>query len=384
MKIAVVAAFYTHKNSGMLTVDMSVIGFIRRHFPEAELTLYSFGKADLSAYDSGSLGYRHVSLQENFQDLREADRILYWGDFLHNIRYWEEALIPRALQHGISGSEQEARDLVYRLHSLEHEDAALLEKTVSFGTTIYNIGPKDLQNPRYVAALERIVGKSRACGFRDPISASHGSAFQPESRCLGIDGAFLLHDDDLAICPGYMPTSTKNHIGIFFGRTQRFDALMLFSHMIGHRLKMPLAWVPWLETRSRQRVAGMIGVRSAGSDSLPGSVFSYLRTCKFIITDTYHLTINAWRMGIPAICIGSSENKPSAMLNDKKKDILYQMIGANPFYVELGSITNMLRAKSRADRMAATISDTALADGVRGHIQRHRKRCEDMLVTALG
>ena len=75
-------------------------------------------------------------------------------------------------------------------------------------------------------------------------------------------------------------------------------------------------------------------------------MLSSLSGYRCIITDTYHVCVNAWRMGIPAICIGEGGGKVSTSINDKKKEILYDMYGARRFYLFLESFRSLKSLKS--------------------------------------
>src|SRR5690606_36211726 len=84
-----------------------------------------------------------------------------------------------------------------------------------------------------------------------------------------------------------------------------------------------------------------------------------IRRCAFVITDTYHCAINAWREGVPAICIGYGTEEPKDPLSEKKKELLYSTFNARQFYVFAENLTAGT-AFGEARRIVSLLSDSRL------------------------
>ncbi|NIC41997.1 polysaccharide pyruvyl transferase family protein [Aquabacterium sp. A08] len=59
-----------------------------------------------------------------------------------------------------------------------------------------------------------------------------------------------------------------------------------------------------------------------------------LRSAEFVITDTYHLAINAINLGIPTIGIGLYQTEQVNTCADFKKKVLFEDLGIANFYIE--------------------------------------------------
>ncbi|ORU90800.1 MAG: hypothetical protein A6F71_07565 [Cycloclasticus sp. symbiont of Poecilosclerida sp. M] len=92
-----------------------------------------------------------------------------------------------------------------------------------------------------------------------------------------------------------------------------------------------------------------------------------LKEHRLIITDTYHLCLNAWNAGTPAICITDGNEMAHASLSDKKKEVFYFAHDAQDFLINTDSlkqnsmIKNILpRAKSSNRALVEKIAPIAL------------------------
>lgn len=85
------------------------------------------------------------------------------------------------------------------------------------------------------------------------------------------------------------------------------------------------------------------------------------------------MCVNAWQLGIPAICIGEGSGKPQHSLSDKKKEVLYEMYGARQFYIFLEEIRSIQGLIGEAKRAAAIIKRRDISDKVTNNIQIHSK-----------
>lgn len=72
-------------------------------------------------------------------------------------------------------------------------------------------------------------------------------------------------------------------------------------------------------------------------------LFERIADCRVILTDTYHLAVNAWRIGTPAVLVrdrpsgkGWNVNDGGAAGRDKRQD-LYSQLDALPLLLDVGA-----------------------------------------------
>ena len=108
--------------------------------------------------------------------------------------------------------------------------------------------------------------------------------------------------------------------------------------------------------------------------------FTALRRCRFVVTDTYHLSLLAWRLGIPTVCIGRASEHPNQTIDDKKKENFYYTYGAKMFYVFAEHLSDDAARRKIADNMAALIPNSAVTKAVIAAINVHAEHAEQQLV----
>jgi len=206
--------------------------------------------------------------------------------------------------------------------------------------------------------------------MREPVSAERVTRIRGGS-CLGLDAAFLLPPD---------AAGARDTIGVFAGvRTPIPPGFVRFCRALARRLDARVEWLPWLRFRRfkprrwRRHVArlalGGTGKRVPFADMVAG-----LAGHRAVVTDTYHLCVNAWRQGTPALCLGRDEGGAGGALGDRKKRVLYSMFGAGGFH--LGA------SLPPVEHAAALVESNAVA-GVAGRVRRAVERAESALRGAL-
>ncbi|NBO18942.1 MAG: hypothetical protein EBV03_06910, partial [Proteobacteria bacterium] len=89
-QIAVFCALPPERNTGMATVDLAAFTRLRALAPQAEVTLYAYGKPNEWTYQKGELPYEHLDVTEHEEKFLNSDVFVYWGDFVHTRAYWEQ------------------------------------------------------------------------------------------------------------------------------------------------------------------------------------------------------------------------------------------------------------------------------------------------------
>ena len=141
-----------------------------------------------------------------------------------------------------------------------------------------------------------------------------------------------------------MLSPQKSTVKIFFLDVIR---IFLFSRKHG----MEIEWIDWMldfaKTKERafknprqmknlliQMFLARIFRRKKMNCEMQ-NCFTTLSKFDMIVTDTYHLAINGIRNFVPVFCIGYDSviyGKPALDLHDKKKQVLFEMIGREHAY----------------------------------------------------
>jgi len=87
---------------------------------------------------------------------------------------------------------------------------------------------------------------------------------------------------------------------------------------------VPLTWL-----RSKYSRYGLIGMGSHYENCM-----KQVRQSRLVLTDIYHLSVNAVASGVPVVCLGSKTSAFRDTCDDNKKQILFSMLGmANSYCV---------------------------------------------------
>jgi hypothetical protein len=202
--------------------------------------------------------------------------------------------------------------------------------------------------------------------MRDPVSAAMAAALSGYSRPIrsGVDCALLL--EPLRPADGARPRRRSRICGVFFGRSIRLRRSRRFAEALSDRMKAEIRPIAWFDPQIpfEQKIEALAG-------------------CDFVVTDTYHLAVNAWREGVPAVCIGAGAERRVGTLTDKKKEVFYLGYGARPFYVFLESIRGDDALLAEAERVAGLLSGPTLAQAVIARMRDHARRVEQDLAASL-
>lgn len=381
-RISVICAFLPSRNTGMYTVDLSAYAYFRSTFPRDDVTMYCLGSVDKLGYSPAELHQSYLPLSEHIEAVRSSDLIVYWGDFLHSLPYWETDLAGWLVRDGISTSRSEAVELIYRAFMLEDAAPEVLRKVVIFGSTILTIGANELVDRRYSSALRRLLRGAGGIYFRDALSAAKASVFRPDESTLGSDCALQLSRTDFQTYGliDQFPDQPGESLGVFFGRSKWTAQPLALARATSSRVNRKALWIPWLRSAPRQlALARMFGFPATREPPLPKDILSQLLNCRAVITDTYHLCVNAWNLGIPAVCIGFGSEHVGHTLGDKKKEILYGMYAASPYYIFREHISNPAAIPATARYIADLLEPSEKATTVTTTITEHASTARQRL-----
>jgi hypothetical protein len=382
VKIAVVCALPPERNTGMATVDLAAHRYFRRFNGRAEVTLYSFGKTTPYGYAAGELPFAHVDILTNQARYLASDIFVFWGDFIHSHSYQKFDI---GAWSGADANAARARYQAYCRHVfLSETDVAVIRRSVVFGGTIITNEAADDLDHGYQLPFERLFRRLGGVFFRDALSTAMIAPLRGGQATQGCDCALLLEDKDLAELDGFQMAASREGVGVFFGRSRWKTLMLLFSRVVAAKLGERPGWLPWFWSVRRVRwPARLFGFAVPPVQPSPGALLSQLSGCRFVITDTYHVCVNAWRLGIPAICIGAGASVSSDSLADKKKETLFTMYGGRRLYVFTETLLHPGTFIRAARMAAAAVGDPALTGQVVANIRAHRAMALDGLTERL-
>ncbi len=327
-------------------------------------------------------GLTYQCLRGRLDEFLSADAVVFWGDFLHMAVYQVQvAHVLRERCRLIQGTE--ASERFVRKHLLLSEtDSGTLSKVVTYGTTLGFNTPDDYGGA-YGTAAEHFFGGVHRAWLRDPYSAFIASTFRP-SRDPAIkapDAAFLL--------PSQSHEAADNRLGVFIGRSDlSATTIGSWGAQLESRLGLRAEWIPWghepgfwpMRQRKKFRIAwptlagagsGRAGRARAAYSAAKGErlpeehlsttdLLGLVAGCSLILTDTYHLAVNSWRMGVPTICLvdepaqnWSVNSGDSWNRRDKRVD-LYSQLDFAPLIVTSGELSRS--AKSTLARVTSFLA----------------------------
>lgn len=340
MKIAAICGA-PNQNTGMMFVDRALYLYIMRQGLLEDTTFFCFQNG---AYNK--VGFEYQALTKGV-DFKTYDLIIIWGDFIvsrHFLRMTQAKLTKRSNDFDYDLQEK------VLMGSFSNTE---LNKVVVFGQCIVVDGSEVLKDETYLTLLGRILDNSRLFRVRDPLSAYRAKLFSTEKKdYLGIDSALLNYTLDTFQIDNLknkiaQSAESENVIGLFFARSRKINyKKRILGYYLKHRLKnYRYKWIPWLENKQESK-----RYFSFAMNSSPVSDIEYITEilkCKFIITDTYHLSLMAWSLGVPCICYGNGTEIFKSTVHDKKKEIFFSsnFIEDFYFYTELETFLRDLKNK---------------------------------------
>lgn len=398
--LGVVCASPPGFNPGMAAVDQALLACARRHHLEDRLGFYRLypapGEGTIDAA-AGAIPYR--TLPAGPAPLADFEAVLYWGDFLHMWQY-HEAVARILHRQGRSDSLVAALTHVREVFLREGATRAQLRRTLSFGGTLLFNTLADEARPDYGSSLIRFLRESHSVRLRDVYSAVKAAHLTQcyDRTFLGVDCAVLLH---LGTPISGTPTSDVREptVGLFFGRGEVDVPAMAET---GLRLATALGaqprWQPWgtvgafpaLSAIQQQpairALAGWIETSTLDARAL----ISQLARHRCLVTDTYHLCVNAWAQGVPAICIagpepvaGRSVNRGSDLAARDKRYTFFAMYDALDFYVSAAELADAERLGQRIRHIATLIEQAAIPSLVTARLRQHALAAEQALMADL-
>lgn len=392
-------------NPGMYSVDLAFDALMRRYDIDVHVNYYLFEDIPPFLVDDTDLPFKYKCFRNKLGEILDSDALVFWGDFNQSYQYHRTSGFALMQSKGIVDNENEAFDMFQRHYMLEGAADNVLRKTALFGISVLPNDTVDERGRRHRSNFKRLIQSSKCAMARDVFSAlkiSHVSGDYMDDH-LGVDCALLLQNADLTSLPTSShldSSSADNRVGVFFGRSTDYRPLVQFTIEFCRATGLQPDWIPWLKGNVGE-MSTLLGVtvndgaaelealcsqmtKSEKEQLRLGDVYSAVAKCKLIITDTYHLTLNAWRMGTPVICIGRGTSPNTRAVHDKKKEFFHSMYEALAFYVFYEDISD----PSKRDQMIASLVDVmrnhALVDTICDNITSHRGSAERRFMASFG
>jgi len=407
--VSIIAARMTSFNPGMATVDLAFDAFVRRNGLADKIEFNRYCIFDPPYFppfaDGTELSYK--PMLGHLEEIYASDAIIYWGDFHHAWDYQQQDLKGhwKLSKHK---SEPLTDNIIYDHLLLRSAPKSVLIKTISYGTSMMGDNAIDLDiSKEYRAALQHFLSSIRNIWMRDVYSAMRVSHLLNDysNSHLATDCALLFDRSDAERVSMFDVNRgiPGDYISTFFGRSSGDlkPRLIAFAVEVAERANKKIVWLPWLHSLPKDTYRSLIYGRLIGSGignknltSLSelsalqprnySELIRHLLGSALVITDTYHLSLIAWRMGIPAICVGFGARSSKHTLGDKKKETFFSSYDAQPFYVFTENIMNKSTRLQVVDYLQHLIlSGTSLASSIHNNICNHSKQSELALLTAL-
>jgi hypothetical protein len=359
-KVGVVCAF-NPGNTGMHSVDLAAEIVLRQ--TGIDFQLINFQRRPWRIFS----GY---PLCRKFGDLGKFSHILFWGDFQNNPLYGTRDFTRREVKFGYAKTIDEGIENWKHLHLELSERIPRKMVIASIGNCFLGassaLGAHDLREPlrAFTLSSARILPRE-SWSTKELLSASGASA---DTVRTGLDAAFLLN----------LPVSTdfanRRHFGYAFARSGARDVAAALEAIRSRTRLIPVE-IPWT-----------VGDRRKSYKKTFERALNIIPNCRFIISDIYHLSINAINHGTPVISISKGVGAMESSVDDQKKYALAEQIGTTGLHVSLppdGSLLSILpQITARYDLlMEGQISRAAIMDGLHDQKRRFLSAIKEVLDT---
>jgi hypothetical protein len=324
MKIAAVCTA-PNQNTGMMFVDRALDLYLNQRGLINNTTFFSF-----QMEGRNNAGFSYHPLTKDV-DLALFDYVIIWGDFIVS-EHFLSMMKPKIAKTSI--------ELDYDLHSkvlMSNFSEKDLKKVVVFGQCIFVDDRKIFEKQGYIESLKRLLEFSGLFKVRDPYSAYRAKMISDIDRdFLGVDAALLnfsLEVDRLTELRTKLRSKARSkEIGIYFGRSKQMKRK---KKVLGYYLKykfrdIDFKWIPWL--RNKQQSKAFFSFAKETNPTTDEDYINEILKYKLIITDTYHLSLLSWSLGVPCICFGNSAEDFKSTVHDKKKEVFYNSNFIGDFY----------------------------------------------------
>jgi hypothetical protein len=305
------------------------------------------------------------------------ERIVVWGDFLLDRNWLAGACDRLARERSLPASDVRAH-AERVIFGPEDAGGAERRRRVVVGQCLLVSDASYERDRAYQVRLARLARDAALFALRDPISAARASvlAEAPASALPPLDAALLR--PALLARSGATPAPRDpeaRDFGVFFFRTSGGLAAKLAAVRAAKRFSRggrahALDWLPnrppppWLRWTVHP-------LRADLPESIDEALAALARFA-FVVTDTYHLALVCWSIGVPAICIGAGAQRFTHSVHDKKKELFYlaQRIERFHLFAEDGYARAWAETRGMLEEIAHESPGPAVAERIRVQAER--------------
>lgn len=314
-KRAVIFAFNPH-NTGMYSVDLAAFRIFESLAARVDYFI-PFSRVQASIIQYGQI---FVNILHSSSQLENYDDIIIWGDFtttpfygLNDFRNHYFSCVGE-----VSGQESFAlwHD-IYLLTKLKKGKKRFFSICQNF-SMIEQINLGKFRN-----SYEELLKRFDLIVPRDSFSSSKLTTFLGNNKNISstmLDAAFF--NIKLPNLPRKNKKREKIKIGYFFGRSDISNSTDFIQNLIKEQFDVGEinGWLLTPPNRYHETFLKKLGE---------------IKKCELIISDTYHLIINALREGVPTIAISRIQKSQFDTVSDLKKKILMEELNLDEYYIEL-------------------------------------------------
>jgi len=389
-KVSLICARPFENNPGMLSVDLAFEIICRRHNLDLDIVRYCFAAPPppVSFADGSLLQYR--CMRGRLDEIFMSDAIIFWGDFLHAWNYQYQDILQESM--GCAVHDKPAQHEIRRHLLFSDAPDNVFRKTLSCGSTL--VGDNEallILHTDYREALTRFLRSAARIWMRDPYSALQVAHMRSDYRkChAGVDCGLFLRPEDMRSLVSTKLSSNNHssgHVAVHFGRIKTSHVPMLrFAESLCRKLGRTIKWVPWLHADEKYigDVLAIIPAMEIAAAADYSQLIGEILKSSLVITDTYHMALIAWRVGIPAICLGLAAQHPKWTISDKKKEIFYYMYNASPYYVYAGTLVEQQTRESLTEALIPLLANRDISNAITDKISSHAEHVEQAFISAL-
>lgn len=396
----------TGANLGMQTVDFAAHNLVERleltdraeiHRPWEALSKSLGGDESIKKQDVWPTKMKTCMDREFVQP---GVLLLSWGDFQLGYDYQIQSArrycqIQEKLGNHITP--QAGLDWCYRYFLLDDVVKREDVEIATFGTTLFQNRMGDWTQPRYHDAIDRYFNRCRFSKFRDPYSAWVAERIVSDSSGghHGVDCALLNSPNELLSIPasGFHETVNAGMIGVYLGRSSKTLSLRHFSRFLRGlttRLGSKLFWLPWnrfsgnklFAKRPRQLQRPFLSMEEIPPDQniMSGDIFHLMKDFRLIVTDTYHVAVNAMVLGTPVLCVyeATPESDRNANMGYReawrdKRVMLFCGSNQSDLLMPAEDLKNRKRARRKIDHVVDLLADDRTIEHWRNWISQERE-----------
>ena len=380
-------------NPGMMVSELTSMAFCKRHGIKEEAAFYRLlpledRLARHYAQDDGafSMAMRRCDTGIPFQSLPPWHDIpdacpVFWGDFLHMRQYVRA--VGRLLPQSDPGA-------AMRVLLMRDAPPPMVARAVSFGTTMLFNCATDHLDAEYGPALRSFVQGCRLMLVRDMASAAQLDGIKPECHHWGLDAAqmLVLETDWRDLFPSGTVFGVPGAKGgaVFFARSQHKgrESDRVVEHLSA-LLDVRFGWLEWGD-------AAAFPYLNDGNQKWPSltphplphlpDLLAAVAASKVVVTDTYHLAVIAWAMGVPALMVMGEywDSDPDVNAGPRHARLDKRYV----FYAQHGLLEFLIAPETARDDVALTTALTRLVplilDGQIAHWHQSQIRAKARLL----